>query len=222
VDQQPRDVILTPDPLVLRLSLPPLKLVSGWPWEKSRPKKVREAQTVTADFSQLSYIGVSTERDAELRKQNPDLTANDYIREALHTHNRLPLLEAARVYAFSNLIANRGFVEIMQELQDKAREGDTRAKATLKAFGEALGASGRGKKPAKTKQRQEEDEKDGEHIRRIVKHAVRGIKEHKEKLMERGADKETAARVAKTWRLADLQENSRIKSGRKSRVLAAL
>jgi len=65
----------------------------------------------------------------------------------LQVHNRLPLLEAARVYSFSNLAANTGFVEIVQELQNRARAGDKWAKQTLIEWGRALANVGSGRLP---------------------------------------------------------------------------
>jgi len=220
--QTSNDHVIKLAPVLYRLCLPPLRPIAGWPWEKSKPTKVRAAQTARADFSQLSYIGVSAETDIERRKQNPNLTANDYIREGLQVHNRLPLLEAARVYSFSNLAANKGFVEIVQELQDRARKGDKWAKQTLIEWGRALGAAGKGPIPAKTKQQQRKDGKDSEHVRRIKRRTERRIEKHTQKLIEGGTDEKTALQRAKAWQLSALQENSRIKPRRTRRALAKL
>jgi hypothetical protein len=203
-----------------KLYLAPVRLIAGWPWEKSRSMKVRAAQTALADFSQLSYIGVSAETDTERRKQNPNLTANDYIREGLQVQNHLLLLEAARVYPFSSLVANKGLVEIVQALQDRARKGDEWAKKTLIEWGRTLGAAGRGPKSAKTKQQQRKDAKDSEHVRRIKKQTARHIDKRTQKLVEQGSDEKTATQAATVWRFSSLQENPRIPTHRKRRVVA--
>src|SRR5262245_19562113 len=110
---KPPPQVVKPDPLVFQITLPKVKVFNGWPEEKSSSTRIRAAQTAQGDFAQLSYIGVPTSVAIEQLKRDPTRTAVDYIREALQVRNRLLLLEVVRIYSFSNLVANAGFVTLI-------------------------------------------------------------------------------------------------------------
>jgi hypothetical protein len=119
-------------------------------YEEVSPERIRRIQANPFDFSALTYFGVPTETALRDMFRDPNRTAVDDIWQALQNRNRGLLLLAAKLHLISNLAQNEGFVAILQELQNRARKGDTWAKATLKAFGQALGVVGKGKTSAKT------------------------------------------------------------------------
>jgi hypothetical protein len=146
--------VVTPNSFVIDLSIPPPQRVAGWPRSEEPPRRIRAAQSAHGDFSQLSYLGVPTDVALQRVAHQPDRTAVDDIRDALQRRDRRPLLLAAKLYPYANLAANADFVAVMQDLQTSARAGDQWAKATLKAFGEALGAVGQGQTATAPKEEQ--------------------------------------------------------------------
>src|SRR5262245_20067040 len=98
--------------------------VRGFEDEQMSPKQLRVAQAEHGDFSEASYIGIPIEAFTKAVFLNPYRTAVDDIWEGVQNQNRRRLLLAAKVYQISNLAQNEGFLEILQELQDRARKGD--------------------------------------------------------------------------------------------------
>jgi len=220
--------VVKPEPLVVSVTLPNVHVFSGWSDEKITPTRIRAAQDAQGSSSRLDYIGVRAAVAIPRLKRDPTRTFVHDIEDALQDHNRLPLLNVVRLYAYADLYAHAGFASLIQSLQGHARAGDTWAKETLTKYGEALGARGKGKTPtlsteARSTHRHEQNRAHGKkrNLRKAAERLFRKIEQQEAWLLEEHRKTPTEARKeACTLVVQEWKETSPARN--KSAILARL